>query len=122
MASGSQFFKLQLEIGLLTICDAAIEEYNPCHIRDGGCLRGNPIPCCQGRIWNLEWRKEGGGCKFLLDAACTNLNLKCRSWICKDALEAIDTDCLDLLKKVEEIGKKYGLIGRPFLGQAHCTD
>lgn len=123
MAKGSEHFKLQLEIALLSLCDATMEEYNPCHMKDGDCLRGNPVPCCSGRIWNLEWRKENGrGCKYMVEGKCLNPNLKCKSWICQDALKTIDPECLGILQAVEEIGKNFGLIGRPFLGQPHVRD
>lgn len=112
---------ISLSSFLESLCDLILEFYNPCHIEDGGCLRGNPVPCCLGRIWNIEWRKETGGCVYLVDRNCTNPNLKCKSYVCRTAIEVINPDCLELLKRVEDIGKKNGLIGKPFLGHPHCT-
>ena len=103
-------FKLALNERLCDLADLMLHQYNPCQQQNGACVAGDPNPCCSntrfGRTGCPFW---GGKCKFR--------TIWCRNWLCEIAIRNTKPECVDVLKHVQEIGRIYGLIGKPFLGE-----
>ena len=101
-----------MEQQLKEITREIIKQYNPCHREGSKCLVGNPVPCCE-----QEFTKKV--CEQKTSTGCSDIPLECSTWLCRTALSQIDPDCLKLLKEIEMIGKHYGFIKRPFLGERY---
>ncbi|MCK4976820.1 MAG: hypothetical protein KAS36_07810 [Anaerolineales bacterium] len=56
---------------------ALLEEFNPCEIEDGRCISrmNNHLACCSS------------ACKYISREGCTTRNLRCKTHLCKDALD-----------------------------------
>lgn len=69
-----------------------LAKYDPCRIRDGECLRGEP--CCDD---------SDGRCKYFSNE-CTVKSLACRLWLCDEAREAFP-ECAIALDELKKIAK-----------------
>ena len=97
---------------LLRLTEAVIEKYNPCKIVGSGCIAGDPVPCCSGKI------ASSVNC----NGVCKSPGLDCRIWFCRTALSGADKDCVDTIKDIERIAIRYGLIGHPYLYERYCGE
>jgi len=102
-------FKLALNERLCDLAELMLHQYNPCNQQDGGCVAGKPNPCCT----NTRFGKTG--CPFF-DGKCKVRLIWCKYWLCEIAIRNTKPECVEVLKHIQEIGKMYELIGRPFLG------
>jgi hypothetical protein len=104
-------FKIALNERLCDLAELILHQYNPCNQQNGSCVAGSPNPCCS----HTRFSKEG--CPFSISGRCKFRTIWCKYWLCEMAIRNTVTDCVDTLKNIEQIGKRYGLIGRPYLGE-----
>ena len=102
-------FKLSLEKYLCDLAEIFLERYNPCLKQGDSCIVKNPNPCCS----NTRFGKDG--CPHW-KGQCTYRNIWCKYWLCETAIKNTSSECVEVLKHIQEIGKIYNLIGKPFLG------
>ena len=103
----------ELEQKLCELANLLIEEFNPCQIKDGGCLVGKPVPCCLAPYFDTS-------------KACPNIGncqktASCALWFCKTALEKMEPECKKSFYALEEIAKVNGLLSplAPNLGESY---
>ena len=102
-----------MEEKLIEIVNILIEKYNPCKIKDGGCLVGNPVPCCLNPYFAPE-----KPCPYIGNCKKT---ASCALWFCRTALKNMDEKCKKSLYALEEIAKINGLLSpsAPCLGEPY---
>lgn len=96
------------EIGTILLA-----HYDPCAIRGSACKAGDPNPCCV----NSQYAR--GLCPFWLHGGCTFDNCDCRLWLCQTAIQTTDPRCIEALKLLEQLGKLYGLVRAPLIGDPY---
>jgi hypothetical protein len=102
------------------LADLIIEKYNPCKKEWKVCLNPNHFTCCTRTAFKRE-DKADTRCLYLSDTGCLNPNLRCKSWLCKTALEVPENkECIEILKAIELIGIKFGFIQHPYLGERYA--
>lgn len=101
-------FKLALHGKLCDLADLFLYHYNPCHIRGGACLAGDPNPCCV-RTRFRRFDREDKRCQFITECGCSFPNIECKVWLCQVATEQADPDCLKALHSLDEIARIYRL-------------
>ena len=73
-----------------------LAKYDPCRIRDGECLRGEP--CC-------------GGCDHLSEEkGCVVKSLACKLWLCHRAKEVFP-ECAAVLDELKKIARSNRFLG-----------
>lgn len=97
---------------LIAVADALMRRYDFCGIRGCACKGGDPNPCCINSMYGP------GLCPHWQDK-CTNPNPDCKLWICETAIKTCDPNCLEQLKTLEAIGRKYDLVHEPFIGDPY---
>lgn len=105
-----QEFVRFLDQKLIEIGRAMMEHYNPCDLKGQACRAGDPNPCCV----NSQFGR--GVCPFWFEE-CRFINCDCKLWICKTAVNATDPRCVEALLLLEQVGKLYGLVRTPLIGQ-----
>lgn len=105
-------FKLALNERLCDLAELFLYQYNPCKIENGACVSEDPNPCCS------ITRFGKNGCPFW-NGKCKLKLIWCKNWLCEIAIRNTVPECVDSLKDIEQIGKRFGLIGRPFLGEKY---
>jgi len=101
----------ELEQKLCELANLLIEEFNPCQIKDGGCLVSVDNPCC-------KISRFGSPCPYMQNK-CKNPNLECKIWFCGTSIKNMDSKCLESFKSLESIAKQFNLTKRPFLGDTN---
>lgn len=100
-----------LELHLLEIGIVLMEYYDPCHIRGNSCKAGDPNPCC-------VHTRFGDPCPFQ-EHGCHNPNADCTLWICRTAIDTTDPKCAEAMMELEHLGKLFGIVSKPMIGQAY---
>lgn len=108
MTIGKNEFRLALHQKLCETADLLLLYHNPCWMRGGACLRGNPNPCCV-RTRFKRWNPEDRECYWLGEHGCTFPNIECKAWLCEAALQEAPQELLAGLKALEDIAKRYEL-------------
>lgn len=96
------------EIGVVLM-----EYYDCCGIRGSACKAGDPNPCCI----NSQFGK--GLCPFWMHNKCQFENCDCKLWICNTAAASTDPKAVEALKLLEQIGKLYGIVRAPLIGERY---
>jgi len=109
-------FKLALNERLCDLADLMLHQYNPCQQQNGACVAGDPNPCCTYTRFNETGHADG--CPHW-NGKCTYRNIWCKHWLCDTAVKNTKPECFEVLKRVQEIGKAFGLIGEPFFGNSY---
>lgn len=99
---------------LIEITEILIKIYDPCKIKNGSCLVGNPVPCCLNPYFDIS-----KPCPFIGKECKKNRKLDCRIWFCKTALKNMSERCKKSFYALEEIAKLHGLIQKPYLGERY---
>ena len=101
----------ELEQKLCELANLLIEEYNPCQIKNSGCLVSEDNPCC-------KISRFGRPCPYM-QGECKNKNIECKLWFCETALKNMSDECKMEFYTLEKIAKTLNLIKRPFLGDPY---
>lgn len=109
-------FKIALNERLCDLAELFLYQYDPCRIRGGACLAGDPNPCCVYTRFNENGKAEG--CPHW-KGQCNYRNIWCRHWLCDTAVKSTKSECFEVIKRIQEIGRSFGLIGEPFFGSSY---
>ena len=115
-------FKLVLNEKLCDLAEAILHYYNPCRRGKNSCfLYPEPVPgkgCCYKTKFDDKDR-EDRRCQFLSTEGCRFRNIGCKIWLCAPAIGRADLDCIESLRALEKVARRYGLMRRPFLGDRY---
>lgn len=116
-------FKIVLNEKICDLAEAILHYYNPCELGKDSCLLSrkmgsNTVTCCYETLFDkhgdaerrCQFLKEEGGCGFR--------NVFCKIWLCATAIQN-SPQCVEDLKDLENLAKRYDLTRRPFLGQRY---
>ena len=105
---------------LTKLTDLTIEHFNPCKKEKDKCLCPIPYYCCVRTNFKRADLKDKR-CLYLTDiGGCLKPNLGCKIFLCRTVLEKTDKDCIEILKAIETIAKKFGFTEHPYLGERYA--
>lgn len=103
---------MKVEQEIIELADALMEKYDPCQLKDGGCLVRNPSPCC-------DITRFGRRCKYSKNNRCTNPNVECKIWFCETAIKNMDPKVYEAFRGLEHIARQFDMTNQPFLGDTN---
>lgn len=98
-------FRGQLSHQICEMAKLFLDYYNPCHLKEGECLKGNPgWRCCS----HTRFKNSGENpyCPYLGEKGCTHINPECRVFLCDVAKKTL-SDCTKGMNLLEELSKIY---------------
>lgn len=111
-------FRETLYRQLYYMTELVLNHYDPCQHKNGGCLvNKEKNPCCtSGTVFS---NPRHAPCPYLDNGKCNHLNVSCKIWLCKTAMDNVDPTCVEMLKNIERIAIQFGWMDRPYLGEPY---